>query len=252
MASPPPVLLLHGFTQTAISWRPVLEALPGGLEVRAIDLPGHGHGGPPLDLSASAERVAAAIGAAAGPTAAAPALVVGYSMGGRVALRLALDHPDVVAGLVLLGATAGIDDPAERAVRRDADEALARSIEAEGVPAFLERWVAQPLFAGLALAEDDRDARLANTPAGLAGSLRRSGTGTMDPPWWDDLEAIDAPTLVAWGERDEKFAALGARLAAAIGPNARTLSIPGAGHAAHLGSPDAFAAAIVEARRQLI
>jgi 2-succinyl-6-hydroxy-2,4-cyclohexadiene-1-carboxylate synthase len=237
-AAPPRIVLLHGFTQTGVSWRPVTERLHGEWAVRTPDLPGHGTAdGLRLDLSASAARVAGLIGGE-------PAVVVGYSMGGRTALRLALDHPSSVTGLVLVGATAGIDDPAERAARREADEALARRIESDGVDAFLDRWLAQPLFASLEPEADDLAARRSNSAAGLASSLRLAGTGTMEPPWWDQLGRIDVPTLVVWGEDDTKFATLGRRLAAGIGPHAETTSLAGVGHAAHLEAPDAVAALI--------
>lgn len=230
----PPIVLLHGFTQTGTSWSTVRRHLPAGWDVRSPDLPGHGDAGARrAGLAATSDLLAATLDR--------PAVVVGYSMGGRVALRLALDHPDRVAGLGLLGATAGIDDAAERADRRRADHELAERIEADGVAAFLEGWLAQPLFADLELSPDDRAARLANSPAGLAASLRLAGTGTMDPPWWPELGAIRCPTLVAWGEHDAKFAALGRRLADAIGPTATTAALVGCGHAAHLEDPAAFA-----------
>lgn len=229
----PRVVLLHGFTQTGVSWRPVVELLGSDVDVVTPDLPGHGTAGDVrLDLAGTAAHVADLGGRAT---------YVGYSMGGRVALRLALDRPDLVAGLVLVGATAGIDEPAERAARREADEALARRIEAEGVDAFLADWLAQPLFAGLTPAPEDRAARRANTAAGLAASLRLSGTGTMDPPWWDELGRIDVPTTVVVGERDAKFRALGERLVAGIGPRARLAVVAGAGHACHLEAPEIVA-----------
>ncbi len=239
MAAPPPrVVLVHGFTQTAASWRPVIEQLPDAWTVTAPDLPGHGDAGDlRLDLAGSADRLAALIGDE-------PALVVGYSLGGRTALRLALDHPEAVAGLIVLGATAGIDDPQDRAERRASDEQLAERIEAEGVGPFLDRWLAQPLFTGLVLESDDLAARHANTASGLASSLRLAGTGTMDPPWWDELHRIEHPTQVVWGEHDAKFAALGRRLATAIGSNATTTVIAGTRHAAHLEDPVAFAAEV--------
>ena len=230
------VVLVHGFTQTHVSWAPVAADLARDHRVTAVDLPGHGGSG---DLRADLATAAAMVGDAGGP-----ATYVGYSMGGRVALRLALDRPDLVEALVLLGATAGIDDPATRAERRRADAALADRIEADGVAAFLEGWLAQPLFGGLTITAEDLSDRLANSPSGVAASLRLAGTGTMDPPWWPYLRRIHAPTLVLAGERDEKFTALGQRLAAGVGSSARFDVIPGAGHAAHLESPTAVAARI--------
>ncbi|MEZ5204136.1 MAG: alpha/beta fold hydrolase [Acidimicrobiales bacterium] len=238
MPDRPGVLLLHGFTQTHVSWAPVVAALGGEVEVIAPDAPGHGAAADlRLDLAGAADRAAALVGQR-------PAIVVGYSMGGRTALRLALDHPATVRGLVLIGATAGIDAPADRDARRASDEALARGIERDGVGAFLERWLAQPLFADLKVAPDDLAARRSNTAAGLASSLRLCGTAAMDPPWWGDLHHIVAPTTVLWGERDAKFAALGRRLVGSIGPNATGEAVTGTGHAAHLQRPDAIATAV--------
>ncbi|HEU5150571.1 MAG TPA: alpha/beta fold hydrolase [Iamia sp.] len=229
-----PVVLLHGFTQTGVSWRPVVEHLDPAVEVATPDLPGHGTAAAArLDLAGTAAALAAEHGRATW---------VGYSMGGRVALRLALDHPDLVERLVLVGATAGIDDPAERAARRAADEALARRIEADGVEAFLAGWLAQPLFAGLDPAPDDLAARRANPAAGLAASLRLSGTGTMDPPWWAELGGLAVPTTVVAGEHDAKFRALGERLAAAVAGPATVAVVPATGHACHLQAPAALAA----------
>jgi len=230
------IVLLHGFTQTGVSWRPVVERLGDDVEVIVPDLPGHGRASDQrLDLAGTAAAVAATGGRAT---------YVGYSMGGRVALRLALDHPDLVERLVLVGATAGLDNPAERAARREADEALAGRIEADGVEPFLAGWLAQPLFAGLTPAPDDLAARRANTAAGLAASLRLSGTGTMDPPWWDRLGGLAAPTTIVVGEHDAKFRALGQRLADAIGPRATVEIVAGTGHACHLQDPAAVAGLI--------
>jgi 2-succinyl-6-hydroxy-2,4-cyclohexadiene-1-carboxylate synthase len=232
----PRIVLVHGFTQTHVSWGPVAADLARDHEVVSVDAPGHG--------GSSAIRADLAAGAALLAEAGGLATYVGYSMGGRLALRLALDRPDLVERLVLIGATAGIDDPDERAARREADEVLAASIEREGVDAFLDRWLAQPLFADLAPAADDLASRRANTAAGLASSLRLAGTGTMDPPWWDGLAAIALPTLVLAGDRDAKFTALGHRLVAAIGADAAFRAVAGCGHAAHLQDPAEVAAQI--------
>lgn len=230
-------MLLHGFTQTRVSWDPVVAALGSDVEVLRPDLPGHGAAADlRADLGATADAVA---------TVGGRATYVGYSMGGRVALRMALDHPEVVDRLVLIGATAGIDDPGERAARRTADEALAHRIEVDGVAAFVDRWLAQPLFAGLEVTDVDRAVRRAGSPAGLAASLRLAGTGTMDPPWWEELAALGRaamPVDVVVGERDAKFASLGRRLVEGIGSSATLHVVAGAGHACHLERPAEVAA----------
>jgi 2-succinyl-6-hydroxy-2,4-cyclohexadiene-1-carboxylate synthase len=222
------VALVHGFTQTGASWATVAAALAHDHEVVAVDAPGHGRAAAVrADLWEGARLVGEAGGRAA---------YVGYSMGGRLVLHLALADPARVTALVLVGATAGIDDAAERAERRRADDELADRVEAVGAEAFLERWLAQPLFAGLPV--EARGARSTDA-AGLAASLRLAGTGTQEP-LWDRLGGLDQPVLVVAGERDQKFRAIGARLVAAIGTNASLAEVPGAGHAAHLEQPSAF------------
>ena len=231
-------VLAHGFTQSARSWatfQQLLESrLPGATTI-SVDLPGHGDAEPPadLDLWTSADLLADRGG---------PGVYVGYSMGGRVALHTALARPEVVERLVLIGATAGIDDPDERAARRAADERLADHIEAVGVPTFIDEWLANPLFAGLTDATALREDRLRNTPAGLAASLRATGTGTQTP-LWDRLGEIECPVLVLAGEHDAKFTDLGRRLVDGL-PRAELVVIPGAGHSVHLEQPGATVEAI--------
>jgi len=232
----PRVVLVHGFTQTGASWRPVADRLVGSYEVVRVDAPGHGRS---ADVTAGLVEGARLLGEVGGPSA-----YVGYSMGGRLALQLAVTEPERVERLVLLGATAGIDDPGERVARRSADEALAAGLERDGLDAFLSRWLALPLFAGLRREAAGLEDRRANTVAGLASSLRVAGTGTMDPPLWDRLGRLAMPVLVLAGEHDARFAALGRRLAEAVGANAAFAVVPGAGHAAHLERPDAFLALV--------
>jgi len=227
----PRLVLIHGFTQTGRSWRRVAEALASNHEVVTVDAPGHGDSsGVVAHLWDGAEAIADATG---------PGVYIGYSMGARLALLTALARRGAVEGLVLLGAHAGIDDPAEREARRRRDDDLAASIEHDGVEAFLDGWLAQPLFASLPRDAADVDDRRRNTAAGLASSLRLAGTGVQEPVW-DRVHAIDVPVLVLAGEHDAKFRSLGARLTAAIGRNAAFAVVPGAGHAAHLEQPAAF------------
>jgi 2-succinyl-6-hydroxy-2,4-cyclohexadiene-1-carboxylate synthase len=231
-------VLAHGFTQTARSWSTfaglLRDELPGA-ETIAIDLPGHGTAPPPsdADLWESAARLVDAGGTAT---------YVGYSMGGRVSLHAALAHPAHVRALVLIGATAGIDDPHERQARRAADDRLADHIEEVGVDAFIDEWLANPLFAGLTEQTAMRDDRLRNTAGGLAASLRATGTGTQ-VPLWDRLGEIDVPVLVLAGEHDEKFRAIGERMAGLL-TNSTIGVIAHAGHSVHLEQPEATAAAV--------
>lgn len=232
------LVLAHGFTQTARSWtvfeRLIADRLPGTRTV-TVDLPGHGDARCPADLDLwESARHLVDIGRTGS--------YVGYSMGGRVALHAALVAPERVERLILIGATAGIDDPDERRARREADEQLARRIETIGVPAFVDEWLTNPLFAGLDEATAMRSDRLRNTAAGLAASLRATGTGTQTP-LWGRLGEIGCPVLVLAGERDTKFTELGERLVDGL-PHADLVVVPDAGHSVHLEQPDATATAI--------
>jgi 2-succinyl-6-hydroxy-2,4-cyclohexadiene-1-carboxylate synthase len=150
-----------------------------------------------------------------------------------------------VRSLVLLGASPGIADPAARAERRAADEALAAGVERDGVAAFLDRWLAGPLFATLPQELAGREDRLVNTPEELAAALRLLGAGAQ-APLWDRLARLRCPTLLVAGALDAKFAALAAEMAAAIGPAAHLQLVPDAGHAAHLERPAELAALLDE------
>jgi len=222
------LVLVHGFTQTARSWDSVAEALAAGFEVVVVDAPGHGDS---AAVRAGLRHAAVLLGAAGGR-----ATYVGYSMGGRMCLQLALDAPRLVERLVLISATAGIEDETERAARRQQDEALAGSLESDGLDPFLQRWVAQPLFAGLA--DPGMADRRRNTVDGLASSLRLAGTGTMTPAW-HRLGAVDVPVLLVAGSLDTRFVGLAERMAAAM-PQADLAIVEGAGHSVHLEQPAAF------------
>ncbi len=171
-------------------------------------------------------------------------VLAGYSMGGRIALHVALAHPERVSRLVLISTTAGIEDASARAERRARDEALAAWTETHTIAEFADRWGAQPLFASQSpeVAAAARADRLCNAPEHLAAALRGIGSGAM-APLWGRLGELTMPVVVLAGERDPKFVALGQRLAAAL-PQARLHVVPGAGHALPLESPAAVAAAI--------
>jgi 2-succinyl-6-hydroxy-2,4-cyclohexadiene-1-carboxylate synthase len=229
------VRLVHGFTQTGASWEPVarrLEAL--GHEVVMPDVAGHGRASAArVDLWGAAELLAADAG---------DAVWVGYSMGGRIVLHLALAHPDLVQRLVLVSATAGIRDAAERDRRRHDDDVLAAGLERDGVEAFLDRWLDSPLFASLPRDRAGIEHRLTNTAEGLASSLRLAGTGAQEP-LWGRLGDVRAPALIVCGAEDAKFAALGHELAAGL-RQASFVAIPRAGHAVPWEQTDAFVDAV--------
>ena len=233
----PPVVLVHGFTQTRQAWLPVANLLSGLNRFTLVDAPGHGgSGGVRADLWEGATFLGVTGGQAA---------YAGYSMGGRLCLHLALAKAELVERLVLVSASPGIEDPGQRATRRDRDEALAGRIEAEGVAAFVDWWLAQPLFATLPASAAGREERLANTAQGLAGSLRLAGAGSQEP-LWDRLSELAMPVLVVAGDRDTTYVEIGRRMAARIGDNAELVLIPGAGHACHLERLDAFCVVLAD------
>lgn len=205
-------VLVHGFTQTAASWKGVLDG-------HAVDV------APQEDLWSTARLIGEEGGRAA---------YVGYSMGGRLCLHLALAEPERVERLVLVGATAGIEDHGERSRRRQADDNLADDVERDGAEAFLERWLSHPMFGDLADAGPRQ-----HDPRVLANCLRKLGTGTQEP-LWNRLPELSMPVLVVAGERDAKFIRIGERMAELIGDNAAFATVPDAGHAAHLEQPESF------------
>lgn len=231
----PRVVLVHGFTQTRRCWGPEADDLARDHEVVRVDAPGHGRS---AEVLAGMRTGASLIGAEGGT-----ATYLGYSMGARFCLHLALASPELVRGLVLVSGTAGIDDAAERGERRARDAELADRIRATGVEQFVDDWLAQPLFATLPPERACRAERLENTVDGLRSSLEQAGTGSQDPSW-HRLHELQMPVLVVAGALDAKFVALAERMAAAIGSNATLSVIPGAGHTAHLERPEEFLSAL--------
>lgn len=233
------ILLLHGFSNTHRAWRRLRAAgLSERFTVLAPDLRGHGDAADvrPVDLGSVLVDIDV--------LAPGSVTLLGYSQGGRIALHAALD-PRIaprVSRLVLIGASPGIADPAERAARRIADVRLAAQIEAGTIAEFATRWAATPVLSGLSpglAAEADADRRH-NTPAGLAAALRGLGTGAL-PSLWDRLGELRMPVTLIAGERDVKFAALAGVMAERV-MDARVEVIAGAGHQVHLEQPAAVLA----------
>jgi 2-succinyl-6-hydroxy-2,4-cyclohexadiene-1-carboxylate synthase len=231
------VVFVHGFTQTGQSWRQIAGSFAGRHHVVLVDAPGHGRSsGVRCDLVEGARQLGDRGG---------KATYVGYSMGGRLALHLAVADPGLVERLVLIGATPGIEDPEERAVRRATDEELAESLERDGLELFLERWLASPLFATLPPGAADVRDRLTNTVDGLASSLRLSGTGTQEP-LWARLHELRLPVDLIVGEHDTKFRGIAERMFEEMSAPATLRVIAGAGHAVHLERPHDVRVALEE------
>jgi 2-succinyl-6-hydroxy-2,4-cyclohexadiene-1-carboxylate synthase len=236
-----PAVLLHGFTHTGASWDPVVAALGESYRPLAPDIRGHGASSErrPVDL----DRVIADVSALAPRRF----TLAGYSMGGRISLHVALGLGERVQRLVLIGASPGIADAAQRAARRAHDERLAAELERSTIEEFAARWAQTPVLAGqrpevLAAAHADR---LRSTPAALARALRGLGTGAL-PSLWDRLGELGMPVSLLVGERDLRFRELAERMSEGIG-SARVHVIAGAGHAVHLEAPERVAELIAQA-----
>lgn len=239
------LVMLHGFTGSAAGWRHQLDAAAAyGLRVIALDLLGHGQSDAPdnpqryaiehcqHDILAALQELGVSKG---------QAILLGYSMGGRIALYTAFSG--FFRALILESGSPGLEDPAEREQRRISDEALAASIERDGVEAFIERWEKLPLFTSqrslpFECAEALRRQRLQNRVAGLAQSLRGVGTG-VQPPLYARLPTLHLPVLLIAGELDTKFTAIARRMAQVL-PQAQLRIIAGAGHTVHLERPEEF------------
>jgi 2-succinyl-6-hydroxy-2,4-cyclohexadiene-1-carboxylate synthase len=220
------VLFIPGFMQRGDAWRPVAELLPERYPSTLLDHREHSLEGRLEEIAAVAEE---------------GAVPVGYSLGGRLALRAVLRDPDRYAGLVTVGATAGIDDPSLRRARAEADDRLAAWIEAAAIEDVVSIWERQPLFADQseALIEEQRPGRLSHDPVGLAMLLRTAGQGVREPVW-HELLRLDLPVLAIAGARDEGYVAAARRIAD-IAPQGRAAIVEDAGHAAHLQRPERVA-----------
>lgn len=247
--SGPPLLLLHGFTGSADEWAELLPALTPLRDVIAVDLIGHGRSSAPADPARySLEHCAVDLLALLDALGVGRVDVLGYSMGGRVALHLAAAAPGRVGRLILESASPGIADAAERAARAAADDALADRIEAEGLDWFVDHWAAIPLFASQAALPAEtraalRERRLRGTARGYANSLRGMGAGRQEP-LWARLPGLVMPMLLVSGELDVKYLASNER-AAALLPATSHAIVRGAGHTVHLEQPEAFAQLVV-------
>jgi 2-succinyl-6-hydroxy-2,4-cyclohexadiene-1-carboxylate synthase len=247
----PAVLLLHGFTGRGTDWAPFLRSIhKSGHRSVVIDLLGHGRSAAPADPSRHAiERQAEDVAAIVRRLRLEPVIVVGYSMGARVALRLAATEPHLVRGLVLESPSAGITDRRERTTRAAADAKLADQLDREGLDAFLETWESLPIFAteqrlAPAVVARIHAARQRNRPHGLSASLRGAGQGVMEP-LVDRLRTIACPTLVIVGGLDPTGIDRARAVAGRI-PTVRMVIMPDRGHAPHRESPARFRRILID------
>ena len=224
------LLFIPGFMQPGDAWSPVAQRLPERYPSALLDHREHTFQGRLREIAELGEGAA----------------IVGYSLGGRLALHAALDEPGRYTALVTVGASAGIDSPAMRAARAQADERLASWMETAPIEEIVAIWERQPLFADQsdALLDAQRPGRLAQDPRSLASLLRTAGQGSLEPVW-PLLGRLDLPLLALAGALDDRYSRSAQRLASEA-PRARAGIVEGAGHAAHLQQPDAVARLLVE------
>lgn len=229
--SGPNITFIHGFTQTKESWIPVIDVLPQDHTFHLLDAPGHGSSiNGKRSLQEAGNDVADTM-----PTG----VLVGYSMGARIALHTALQHPEKVEALILVSGTAGIEFADERTIRKASDEALALRISELGIPSFIDEWLSNPMFKGLSRELANIPSRCTNTPQGLGDSLRYAGTGTQEP-LWDQLRNLTMPVLLVSGDEDQKFTAIATRMNSLI-PNCEHHIMRNVGHTCHLEDVTTFA-----------
>jgi 2-succinyl-6-hydroxy-2,4-cyclohexadiene-1-carboxylate synthase len=225
------VRFVPGFMQRGEAWQPVAARLAERYRCTCLD----------LRTWTFEERVGEILGAV-GPGDA----LVGYSMGGRLALHAALRDPSRLAALVLVGVSAGIEDDTEREDRRVSDESLAEWMERRSIEEVVDRWERQPVFESQpdALREWQRPGRLSHDPRLLAQLLRSAGQGALEPVW-GRLGMLRCPVLLTAGEQDRRYASAAGRMAERL-PNARVRLVPDAGHAPQLEAPAEFADLLAE------
>ena len=234
-----PALFLHGFTGSGASWSHVAASLADFVAPTCPELPGHT--GMPLPARLGRAGFEATIASLAAQIT-TPTMVIGYSQGARLALALAVRHPEKITRLVLESGTAGLVRHHDRALRQAEDEARAMLIETQGVDAFIAKWEQLPLFAGIPRTVELNNRRRAHTPEGLAGSLRCLGLG-VQPNFWPQLHRLMVPTLLLTGARDTKFTMIARKMAGEL-PLGWHVTVPNAGHAVHLEAPREWAAEV--------
>lgn len=234
------LVLLHGFTHTGGTWAPVIRELGERYSAIAPDIRGHGSAAElePVDLDSVIDDIDRLVEGGR-------FTLVGYSMGGRIALHAALMLRGRIERLVLIGASPGIADGHKREARVQADEALADWIETSAsIEKVARRWEKTPVLEGQppAVAAFVHENRLLNTPAGLARALRGLGTGAL-PSAWEHLGALAMPVVLIAGEHDRKFKKVAEQMAASI-DWAEVIVVPGVGHAVHLEDPATVASVL--------
>jgi len=240
----PPLLLLHGFTGSKGTWKPFIPLWSQKYRTISVDIIGHGETDSPKAIEPyTMEAFADVLEMLLNESGIKKTHVLGYSMGGRLALYLAVMKPKFIGAVLLESASPGLADPAEREARVKRDELLAERIVNDGIEAFVDEWENIPLFETQKTLPEKvkkaiRDERLSQNPIGLAGSLRGMGTGRQ-PSLWEFLQDIEKPVLIVAGSLDKKFVNIANRMEQRL-PYGRKMVVESAGHAIHVESPGIF------------
>ena len=248
-----PLLLLHGFTGSSQNWADHMPALAQHYRVITLDILGHGRSASPTNparytMEKIAEDVTVMLQTTIVNRQSSIVNLHGYSMGGRLALYLAIHYPHLFRALILESASPGLESEAARAERRTRDNALAERIERDGIAPFVDYWETLPLWASQQQLAPEKHAtlrqqRLQNNPTGLANSLRGMGTGAQ-PSLWPHLTGLTLPVLLLAGELDEKFVTINRQMHALL-PNSQLEIVAGAGHTVHEERPYPFQQSIL-------
>ena len=245
-----PLLLLHGFTGSGEGWQEFIPYWKTHSKVIAPDIIGHGKTDSPTEVTSyNIEKVAQGLNALLEELQIEKIDVLGYSMGGRLALTFAINYPEKVRRLILESSSPGLETDNERKARQLQDDKLALLIKEQGIQNFVEYWENIALFQSQkklpeSVQNNIRKQRLSNNSIGLMNSLYGMGTGAQ-PSWWDALKLIQSPTLLITGSQDEKFCQIAEKMAKVL-KNSQWVSITDCGHAIHVEKPEIFGTIVSE------
>lgn len=245
-----PLLLLHGFTGDHTTWNVAKAFLEEKYQIFSIDLLGHGLTEIPINIERYEIRKAARdIASILKENEIEKVHLLGYSMGGRLALTFAILYPEMIQTLILESASPGLKTSIEREKRQEQDRKLAEKIVAEGIESFVSYWENIPLFSSqktlaLEVQKAIRQQRLNNSPLGLSNSLLGMGTG-VQPSWWESLTQLDMPVLLVTGALDVKFCKIAEEMKLRL-QNSRHVIFDRCGHAIHVEEPEKFATIVGE------
>lgn len=244
------LVLLHGFTGSTKTWQHVIEQLPATIKIVAVDLIGHGQTAAPSEVQPyTMQSQIELLDQLFNQLRLTRFILLGYSMGGRVALSYAVSYPKRIEQVILESASPGLELTDERMARKEADDLLAQKIETNGIDSFVDKWENISLFTSqkslpLAVQQEIRAERLAQREIGLANSLRGMGTGVM-PSLWDKLTNLVIPVMLITGTLDTKFVQLAKKMQSLL-PTATHILVNNVGHAIHVENPTKFATIVKE------